>query len=240
MHNSCNKNVLHTKVKKERERETKVMKRKKVVSLLAALSLVAVVGVGGTLAYLSDQTGTLKNEFTMSEEGIRIDLKESKVTQNADGNYIDADEGETVEANDINATSNTYSNLTPGAQMYKDPTVTVSANSSDCYVVVEVVNTDDNLNITDLGNNGNWELLTVNNAEEGHSYYVYKDVVEQTEQATKLAPVFTNVSLNTSTPADATLTPITIKAAAVQSEHRSETDAINAALELLTDGVTLQ
>lgn len=216
------------------------MKRKKVVSLLAALSLVAVVGVGGTLAYLSDQTGTLKNEFTMSEEGIRIDLKESKVTQNADGNYIDADEGETVEANDINATSNTYSNLTPGAQMYKDPTVTVSANSSDCYVVVEVVNTDDNLNITDLGNNGNWELLTVNNAEEGHSYYVYKDVVEQTEQATKLAPVFTNVSLNTSTPADATLTPITIKAAAVQSEHRSETDAINAALELLTDGVTLQ
>lgn len=43
------------------------MKNKKVLAAALACALVATAGVGGTVAYLTDQTETIHNQFTVGE-----------------------------------------------------------------------------------------------------------------------------------------------------------------------------
>lgn len=86
---------------------------KKTVILVVAFILVVVCAVGGTLAWLQDETSAVKNTFTTAE--VDIDLTEP--------------EGE----------KNDYEfKMTPGATIDKDPTVTVNADSENAYVFVKV------------------------------------------------------------------------------------------------------
>ena len=50
------------------------MKKKKIAALITSLALVGVVVVGGTLAYLTAQTDTVKNVFTVGN--VSIDVEE--------------------------------------------------------------------------------------------------------------------------------------------------------------------
>lgn len=86
---------------------------KKKILALAGVVLVAAGMAAGTLAYFTDRA-EVKNTFTVGE--VRIALKETAL-----------DGGET--------NGNTY-RLIPGKQYQKDPTVSVSDSSEDCYLYV--------------------------------------------------------------------------------------------------------
>lgn len=82
---------------------------KKTVILVVAFILVVVCAVGGTLAWLQDETQAVTNTFTTAE--VDIELEET--------------------------TGDEYK-MTPGATIKKDPTVTVMAGSEDSYVFVKI------------------------------------------------------------------------------------------------------
>ena len=61
------------------------MNKKRVTALAVSLSLVAVIGIGATLAYFTDQTDT-QNVINMGH--VDIDLVEHEITQDEDGNWV--------------------------------------------------------------------------------------------------------------------------------------------------------
>lgn len=92
------------------------MKKRIAVALVALVMIVGCV-VGGTLAWLVDDTDPVVNTFTYGD--INIELDET-----------DADnDGETKE--------NEYK-MVPGNTIAKDPKVTVLANSEACWLFVKV------------------------------------------------------------------------------------------------------
>lgn len=82
--------------------------KKKTLALVLALTLLVAGVVGGTLAWLTDQTAEVKNTFTVGD--INIGLTE---------------------------TTTDYK-MVPGNTIAKDPTVTVKANSAACWLFVQV------------------------------------------------------------------------------------------------------
>lgn len=92
--------------------------KKKVLSIVAVV-LVLCCAIGGTLAWLTDKTGEVKNTFSPSD--INITLTETPNTD-TDGN------GE----NDA-----WKADMIPGFSYAKDPVVTVKGDSVDCYLFVK-------------------------------------------------------------------------------------------------------
>lgn len=82
-------------------------------TFVAMLALVLVIGcaVGGTVAWLTAQTGPVVNTFTYGD--INIDLKETKPENN-------------------------QAKIIPGVDIEKNPTVIVKANSEACWLFVKV------------------------------------------------------------------------------------------------------
>ena len=97
--------------------------KKKIAAITLCVALFALAVIGGTIAYFSDTTETVKNTFVAGD--IKIMLDEQKVTE-----YGVAD-------GDTRVTANQYM-LVPGHTYTKDPTVTVKANSEACYVRIKV------------------------------------------------------------------------------------------------------
>lgn len=87
--------------------------KKKTLALVLALTLLVAGIVGGTLAWLTDQTDEVKNTFTVGD--INIGLTE---------------------------TTTDYK-MVPGNTIAKDPTVTVKANSEACWLFVQVTESTD-------------------------------------------------------------------------------------------------
>lgn len=83
--------------------------KKKIALSIAAIALVICCAVGGTLAWLTDQTGPVTNTFTVGN--IDITLAESK---------------------------NLDLKMVPGNTITKDPKVTVVAGSEACWLFVKV------------------------------------------------------------------------------------------------------
>ena len=81
--------------------------KKKVISIVAVV-LVLCCAIGGTLAWLTDTTGSVVNTFTVGD--INIELKETTT------NY----------------------KMVPGNTISKDPKVTVKAGSEACWLFVKV------------------------------------------------------------------------------------------------------
>lgn len=100
--------------------------KKKTISMLIALVLVLCCVVGGTLAYLMDETDTVTNTFTAGDVDITLD--EAKVNEN----------GKIINPDDRWTTGNEYQ-MIPGNTYDKDPKVVVKANSEACYLYVEFV-----------------------------------------------------------------------------------------------------
>ncbi len=86
------------------------MKNKKLISMIVAVALIAVIGVGATLAYFTDKADTT-NVITMGH--VDIDLDEP--------NY-EGDE------------NNEVKDITPGETITKDPTIEVQTGSADAFV----------------------------------------------------------------------------------------------------------
>lgn len=86
--------------------------KKKTLALVLALTLLVAGVVGGTLAWLTDQTAEVKNTFTVGD--INIDLTE---------------------------TTTDYK-MVPGNKLDKDPTVIVKAESEACWLFVKVTESE--------------------------------------------------------------------------------------------------
>ena len=87
--------------------------KKKTLALVLALTLLLAGVVGGTLAWLTDQTAEVKNTFTVGD--INIGLTETTADYK----------------------------MVPGNTIAKDPTVTVKANSESCWLFVKVTESTD-------------------------------------------------------------------------------------------------
>ena len=95
--------------------------KKKILALFLVFALALALGIGGTLAWLTAESGTVTNTFTIGD--INIYLDEAKVGSTT---------GERVRA------SQSFEGFVPGATISKDPTVTVEANSEACWLFVEI------------------------------------------------------------------------------------------------------
>lgn len=105
--------------------------KKKPVALLLSGALLLGCTVGGTLAWLTDESDPVTNTFTVGDVQIAL-----------------------------NETPREYK-MTPGVTLPKDPTVTVMAGSEDCYVFVKVEKSSDfDKYITYQIDTNNWAQLT--------------------------------------------------------------------------------
>lgn len=220
------------------------MKNKKLKTMVVSLTLAALVGAGATLAYLTDDAGTLTNKFTFTEKGINIKLDEAKVGE--DNKALES--GERVDATG----EQEYKNLLPNMLIDKDPTVTVEENSvnSNVFVSVTNANVEANLKINDFSSAwkeidpADYELTAAPNTK----YYVYDGAkgtgTIEADDAFKVVPataagqqivledVFTQVQVGNVT-GTVTFSDIVIKAAAVQADSCSDGEAAATALGML-------
>ena len=168
------------------------MKKKLMMAL--SLVLVAVMSIGGTLAYLTAQD-EVTNTFTVGNVALKLD--EAKVDPDT-GKEITGDDAERVKANEYK--------IYPAAVLDKDPTVTVLADSEPCYVRMLV--TVNNLSALDAifaptgaslrtiftGTNANWEYAGETEKDDTITYeFRYKNIVPAAETDTELPALFTQV-----------------------------------------------
>ncbi len=179
--------------------------KKKALLLVLAAALIVVASIGGTLAWLSDKTTAITNTFTAGDVGITL------TEPNYDGNDSAI--------------------LVPGVSIDKDPTVTVTADSEDCYVFVKVTNELSDI-LSGFAINSDWEAVG------GHSgLYQYKEIVQKSSTDTVLTKLFTSITVDQDADADTVATydgkTIVVTAYAIQSDIISEADAITQAATAL-------
>lgn len=137
------------------------MKKKQLTTMGVALGLTAAIGVGGTLAILSQTTGPVTNTFAV---GVNIDESDFSIKENPvefqDGDYTFKSTNEWISSND-------YSNILPGATLDKNPTVIfgedVTGKMADCYMFVYVQGIDalkaKGITLNDWGTK--WKKVTI-------------------------------------------------------------------------------
>ncbi len=150
--------------------------KKRIGLIVSVIALVTLATAGVTFAYLSSTTATITNTFTAGD--VQISLAES--------NFVQEDAHV----------------LVPGASFDKNPTVTVLANSENCWVAVKVTvpKALDTLVTLDW-NTTNWQLVKKitdpDNSTNYAYFYKYQGEVSKAATATQLAAVFNHVSVNT-------------------------------------------
>lgn len=168
------------------------MKKKSLLTLALSLSLVAVVGVGSTLAYLSKESDPVTNTFTVGGYAENaLELNEARVKPDENSNWVEDKE---TTNRDGRTTTLAYEGLIPGSDVFKDPTVQLTPGI-ESYVFVHITGVDaledaglklDRETNCYLGSN--WKKLTSNgdrdldwDSVEGDidGYYVYHTTVDQ-------------------------------------------------------------
>lgn len=105
-----------------------MIKNKKLIIMLAAVSLIATVGVGATLAYFTDSTDNMENIITTGN--VNITISENKVVLAENGvDYIRTDDVTYVGSDGL-----TFDNIVPGQSLPKNPTISLEGLSRDAYV----------------------------------------------------------------------------------------------------------
>lgn len=104
------------------------MKKKNLITAAVSLALVAVVGVGATLAYFTDKTETKKNVFSAGKVSINLIDETWDVDGQVKGEYYEKDGITGIE----------YENLMPGDVVSKVVGVENNADSQDAYVAIRV------------------------------------------------------------------------------------------------------
>ena len=132
------------------------MNKKKLGMTIGSLALVGAIAVGGTLAYLTDQTGNVKNTFTI-DSNLDITLNELSVNH------------------DIRTDANEYKDVIPNVPLFKDPTVTINNTDIDQYVFMAVQTSNDVI-IKEIDNS--WTVYTSDNTLDPNIkvyYQVYEN-----------------------------------------------------------------
>ena len=117
------------------------MKKKKLMMAVVSASLVGVVAIGGTLAYLSDKSNEVTNTFNVGsgyvpddKKHIGLWLDETEKTGTENPTAIDL----------VNRTEEgvQYDEMLPGSVVAKDPTFHLTTGSTDSYVFAQVSGVD--------------------------------------------------------------------------------------------------
>lgn len=103
----------------------------KTMFMILAVVLIVGISVGGTLAWLTDTTDSVKNTFTVGD--INITLTETFNTDSNNDGKFDCWKAQMI----------------PGYSYKKDPTVTVIEGSVDCYLFVKFEETGNPANYLD-------------------------------------------------------------------------------------------
>ncbi|MCD8323287.1 MAG: hypothetical protein LUC89_10475 [Oscillospiraceae bacterium] len=203
-----------------------MIKSKRLKLICVAIMLVVVFSsVSSSLAWLSAATEPVVNYF--SGGAIAITLDEAPV--DADGQKIS---GDRVQEN--------HYKYVAGAVLDKDPTVTVLANSEECYVYVCV----DNELPSDLFTlNINTSAWTYVSSAGNKTIYRYSTVVESSASDQTLTPVFTHVTISSSLTAeniaDLGTKTITVTSFAIQTASLETATADSLAEAYFYDGVDI-
>ncbi len=190
----------------------------KLAGMLLAVVMIICITIGGTVAWLTANSETVKNTFSVGDITITLD--------------------ETSNLNIANRTTANAYKIIPGGTDSKDPLVTVNAESEKCYVYV-LVNNQMLLNkqivATPNIDTTTW-IPVARNEAQNIVLYRYKDIVDATTQK-QTCQVFTTVTYSKAIKADDDTAlngkTIVIDAYAHQSENIgadtsiSDTNAIN-------------
>lgn len=131
------------------------MSKKKILTLLVTTSLLAVVGVGSTLAYFTDKTETLTNVVTMGNvDGVLVENE----AERKDGKWNLKDN---IVSNQVE-----YKNIMPGDTVKKNPTICLKPGSADAWVRMTLdIEGEDWLN----------DVVKVKYKEWSHGRYIEKE-----------------------------------------------------------------
>ena len=195
--------------------------RKKLLITIACLSVILCTLVTGTIAWLTDETTSIKNEFAPST--INIELAESE---------------------------NLDLQMVPGATIKKDPVVTVTANSEACYVFVKIEKVNNFDNFMEYTMADGWTALddvagvyyrTVAAANETQEFPVLTgNVVTVKHTVTKaMMNALKPDDPNTTDVNESTYPTLTFTAYAIQSEYLNYTGATTDAERALVAWNTL-
>lgn len=185
------------------------MKKKQLFTMVGALALVGALGIGSTLAFLTAQSETVTNTFTVGKDLNQNDVKlDEAVWVNR---YFDEKENVWVEATvNVEAqrtTENTYNDLEMGDVLYKDPTLHIDANTADSYVFVKITGLDaleaagihtfdalksDGATADVTGINTDWKKLVDDGKLDGVYYYGASEskIVETSSDVVNLPALF--------------------------------------------------
>ena len=193
------------------------MNKKSLLMMMVTICLIAVVGVGSTLAYLSDKTDVMTNTFTVGS-GIQVAQDES-------------DESTPDNTEDRTSTGNSYTDILPGQTLVKDPTAIVLANSTECYVFMELEGADALAAQGFTFNGFDGEVWNKVSGEGLDGVYCYNTTVAKSDADQRLAPLFTSVTYSIeATETDVELSDVTVKTCAVQAAEMDAAAALDAAV----------
>ena len=147
------------------------MKKKNVLMMALSLCLVAVIAVGGTLAYLSDSDGDLVNTFKFANN-IQVDVYE----------YTPGSESK-------NQSGYSYENLVVGDELEKDVDVDVTT-TVETYLFINIKSVGDGTPVT-LGTVDSAWTKVVDN---GNGYGIYR-LINNVSKTTTDIKVFDTVTV---------------------------------------------
>lgn len=179
--------------------------KKGLITMLVALCLVAALGVGATLAFLTDSSDEKTNTFTVGKVDIEL-------TETGDNNGTNTTVTETEKGID-------YTNVQPGDVLNKKPVVTVADDSQRCYVFVKITDVE---NITLDVDKTLW-------LAKGDGVYQYKDICKAGDSLT----VFNTATIADSITESGKLGDVKVMACAVQADNNTEAAALAQAKDLL-------
>lgn len=192
------------------------MKKKSLITMVAAVCLTGVVMVGATLAYLTSTTDVAQNTFTVGKVNIDLDEKTGETDEDftKETDWKDEVDGK---------------NMYPGQEVPKRPVVTVKADSADCWVYVQVSGADELVaqNFTIAGWSDKW--VKADASETLNGIYKYNKKVLKQNINQLLPPVFTSVKYNTEaegSKTDGTVGTVKVVAAAIQADGIDEATAL--------------
>ena len=146
------------------------MKKKAIVAVVA-LVLVLCCAMGGTLAWLVAKTDPVVNTFTYGD--INISLWEHELNE----------DGLTLSTEVFTETEQTGFKMIPGNKIEKDPTVTVKANSEDCWLFVKIEKSNNFDDFMTYSIAGGWTRLTEDTKGNAISDLIYwREVDASNEQ----------------------------------------------------------
>lgn len=199
------------------------MKNKKALKLIGALALVATVGVGATLAYLTDKSNIVTNSFTVGT-GYEID-DDTKLSVWIDEKKIGTPAKDELIVDGRTLVGNTYSDVLAGDELDKDPELNIAAGSIKSYAFIEVTGLEalKNKNVTVDLNLDDWKKVII---DEGtvvddtsstslDGIYMYKTMLDPTNGIAETNPLFKEVKIGVNFDAK-TIEQIVLKGCAVQ------------------------